>query len=101
MSTVINYDLRSPVKLNGERIEKVSLDFDSLTAADLIEIDNIFTRANESTTIDQALAVREYSKHYQILTAARAAGLPFEFADKVKGKDFVVLTVNAQNFFLG
>lgn len=89
--------LKKPIEFEGQKHNEINLDFDSLTGADILTAEQMYTRSNLSNAGNMA---KEFSKEYQIHVAARAANLPVELFLKLGALDFSVITVAVQNFFL-
>lgn len=88
--------LVKPVTFNNELITEINLNLDALTGADLIEVERQFITAN---AINEAVQIKEYSKEYQVMVAARASGLPVSFYEQLGGRDFSQVTTKVQYFF--
>lgn len=76
-------------------IEKLSLDFDALTGADVLECSQAATVAGAGgqayvTVLDEAFRAR---------IGAKAAKLPFEVIRKLPAREFLALTSLVQRFF--
>ncbi|MEC2128133.1 phage tail assembly protein [Brevibacillus centrosporus] len=90
------YRLSKPIDFEGERITKLDLRFDELTGKDLILC------AKQARRIDpqEIHPGRALTLSYQIAVAAKAAGVPTEMFDQLKGDDFTIVTQMAENFLL-
>ncbi|MBJ6362097.1 phage tail assembly protein [Paenibacillus sp. GCM10012307] len=91
------YTLKKPVEFEGQTIESINLDFDSVTGDDMIAIERRFLAAGNG---HEFLVVKEFNKEYQIQFAARASKLPLEFFKLVSAFDFSRITVQVGNFFM-
>ena len=93
---IIIITLGIPINFNGEIIEKLELDFNSLTGVDICEA--------ESEALGKfytPLPDTNYSTAYQGAIAAKASGLPFEAILEIKSKDFKTVTECTKGFLLG
>lgn len=93
------YTLKNPVVLDGETVSELDLDFDSLTADDILSSERQFN--TEATKNKEFVPIKETSKSYLAFIVARAAKQPVENIRKLSAKDFSQVTVLAQNFLLG
>ncbi|WP_141296429.1 phage tail assembly protein, partial [Brevibacillus centrosporus] len=86
------YRLSRPIVFEEEKIEKLDLRFDELTGKDLILC------AKQARRIDpqEIHPGRALTLSYQIAVAAKAAGVPTELFDKLKGDDFTIITQMAE-----
>lgn len=94
---MIIFKLSKPVEFEGKTYDEIPLDLESLNGNDMLNVERQFL-AGEG---NQAVMVKEFSKEYQALVAARAAKLPFEFFQSIGAYDFSRVTVRVQNFFIG
>ncbi|WP_028856083.1 phage tail assembly protein [Psychrilyobacter atlanticus] len=93
---IVIITLGIPINFNGEIIEKLELDFNSLTGVDICEA--------ESEALGKfytPLPDTNYSTAYQGAIAAKASGLPFEAILEIKSKDFKTITECTKGFLLG
>lgn len=93
---IIIITLGIPINFNGEIIEKLELDFNSLTGVGICEA--------ESEALGKfytPLPDTNYSTAYQGAIAAKASGLPFEAILELKSKDFKTVTECTKGFLLG
>jgi len=91
------FKLLKPVEFDGHTYTEIDLDLDNLNGNDMMMVERQFVTISNSNHI---VTVKEFSKEYQILTAARAAKLPFEFFQQISAKDFSRITIRVQNFFV-
>lgn len=89
--------LIKPIVFQGEEVKEIEFDLDGLTGEDMIYVDRVFLSTSD---INQGITIKETSKEYQILVAARAARQPAELFYKLKAKDFSRVTLRVQNFLL-
>lgn len=90
------YRLSTPIQFDGDTITELDLRFEDLTGKDLILC------AKQARIIDpqEVRPARALSLSYQIAVAAKAAGVPHELLEKLKGDDFTMVTQRAENFLL-
>ncbi|MDR7318917.1 phage tail assembly protein [Brevibacillus nitrificans] len=90
------YKLSTPITFEGQLISELDLRFDDLTGKDLILC------AKQARRIDpqEVRPGRALSLSYQIAVAAKAANVPVELFDHLKGDDFTIATQQAENFLL-
>lgn len=88
------YKLVRPITFDGEEVKELVLDFDELTGRDLL------TCARQAQTMEpnEVALVRALSLPYQVVVAAKAAGVPAELINSLKAKDFTQVTQRAQTF---
>lgn len=87
-----------PITHEGEEIKEIRLDFDSLTGGKLIEVERQFLMASP---LNEGVSIKEYSKEYQALVAAKISNYPIEVFHQLGGRDFSNVTIMVQNFFIG
>ncbi|OBZ08253.1 hypothetical protein A7975_27360 [Bacillus sp. FJAT-26390] len=92
------YVLSKPVDFDGEIFKELDLDFDSLTGEDILSAERQFNAIAAKTR--DVVSMKETSKSYLSLVAARAAKVAPELMNKLSAKDFSKVTVLAQNFLL-
>ncbi|NTU28849.1 phage tail assembly protein [Brevibacillus sp. HB1.1] len=90
------YKLSRPFSFDGKEYTELDLDLDSITGEDLMSCER---QLNASTK--DLVFVKELSKPYLALVAARAAKVPVELIHKLPAKDFSKVTMLVQNFLLG
>ena len=87
---------KNPFVFEGETHEGVELDFDNLTGDDI-------ERAQEYLSVAKkplGHSVPELSKAYCAQVAALAAKQPVEFIRRLPAREYVRVTLEAQNFLL-
>ncbi|GEB35309.1 phage tail assembly protein [Brevibacillus parabrevis] len=89
------YKLSRPFSFDGTEYTELSLDLDALTGEDMMSCE----RQLNATTND-VVYVKELSKLYLALVAAKAAKVPVEVIKKLPAKDFSKITMRVQNFLL-
>lgn len=87
----IEYKLKKPFEFEGEFYDKLFINFESLTGGDV-------ERAAEGVV---GAAVVETDKRFHAALVARAAGVPREFLQFMSAKDYIEVTLHAQNFIMG
>lgn len=91
------FTLLKPITFQGKEIKEISLDLAALTGMDMIAAEREFIR---SMPDNERVALKELSKEYQTLVAARASNMPVEFFDQLGLKDFSRVTIGVQRFLL-
>ncbi len=89
-------ELSKKVTFNDLEVEKIELDFGSLTGADICEAETSFR-----DRFFQPIPDANYSIAYQASVAAKAAKLPYELILKLNHKEFSAVTGAAKGFLLG
>lgn len=89
------YTLSKPITVDGQLYSELNFDFDSLTAKDMISID-------QSLQTDGIIVANmaELSKSYLIYVAARAAKINVKIFEELSLKDATRITAIAQTFLL-
>ncbi|MCZ8520125.1 MULTISPECIES: phage tail assembly protein [Paenibacillus] len=95
-ASVQTFTLSKPYLFDGESHTEIKLNFDALTGEDLIACERQLNVLYPGTTIP----MKEISKQYLAVVAAKAAGVPVEFMQKLPAKDFSKVTIRVQNFLL-
>lgn len=93
----MKFKLRKPVEFDGNTVMEINLDLESLTGEDILQVERQFSYGNSE---NQANMIKEFSKEWQILVAAKAAKLPKEFFLRIDARDFSLITIAVQNFFV-
>ncbi|MDQ0114356.1 phage tail assembly protein [Paenibacillus harenae] len=93
------YILSKPISDEGEEIVELNLDFDDLSANDILAAERQFN--TEMAKNKDFAPVKEFAKSYLAIIVAKAAGQPLEVIYKLKANDFSKVTMLAQNFLLG
>ncbi|EJW19143.1 phage tail assembly protein [Paenibacillus alvei] len=88
------YKLIRPISFDGEEVKELVLDFDELTGQDLLAC----ARQAQVMAPNEVNLVRALSLTYQVVVAAKAAGVAAELIQSLKAKDFTQVTQRAQNF---
>ncbi len=93
---IITIGLSSKLKFNDVEVEKVELDFNSLTGADLCDAETNFRER-----YFQPIPDANYSQAFQAAVAAKASKLPYELILELNLKDFSRVTGATKGFLLG
>ncbi len=88
--------LYKPITVDSREITEITLNFNTLTAADL---DNI--EADMSASGGAKHPVPALSNAYNLRVAARAAGINYHELMRLSAKDATKLSLLAQNFLVG
>lgn len=87
-----------PIEFEGKKYEEISLDLDSITGNDLELAENQFIAQNPEIAAQTAL--KELSKGYQSILAAKAAKVPVEFIKALPAREYSKVTMAVQVFLL-
>lgn len=93
---IIKIKLSKKIKFNDVEIEKIELDLNSLTGADICEAETNFRER-----FYQPIPDSNYSQAYQAAVVAKASKLPYELILELNLKDFSKVTGAAKGFLLG
>jgi len=93
---VITVNLSSKIKFNEIEIEKIELDFNSLTGGELCDAETNFRER-----YFQPIPDANYSQAFQAAVAAKASKLPYELILELNLKDFSRVTGATKGFLLG
>ncbi|MGG1638230.1 phage tail assembly protein [Paenibacillus sp. NRS-1760] len=88
--------LHRSIDVDGEKITEFEINFEDLSADDILSADRQYSAENPGETS----FVKEISKSYLAYIAARGVKQPVEVIRKLYAKDFTRITVLAQNFLL-
>ncbi len=86
--------LKKPVDIDGEKVDKIAYDLDSLTGND---IERAITELGKKGVI---VAMVETDQRYHAMLFAIAAGIAYEDVTRLSSKDFVKATTVVRDFFL-
>ncbi len=92
---IIKVKLSKKVKFNDVEVEKIELDFNSLTGADICEAEGNF-RDKFHVPVPEA----NYSKGFQAAVAAKASNLPYDLILELNYVDFTKVTGAAKGFLM-
>jgi len=90
--------LSKPVQFEGKEYKELVLDVDSLTGNDIELAENQFIAQNAQIAAQTPL--KDLSKGFQAILAARAAKVPVEMIKALPAKDYSKVTIVIQNFLL-
>jgi hypothetical protein len=94
-----SYPLQIPITFEGEKIEKLNLDFERLTGKDLLVCAKIARQLDPEESV--IAAIRAFSATYQVAVAASAANVTPDHIQALKGPDYIQVTQQAANFLMG
>lgn len=89
-------ELNKPLELDGESIEKIELNYENMTGADILDIDmelRALGITNGFSTIHNHDAL--------LLLSSRASGIISEDLKKLNAVDFLEVIMTTRNFFIG
>lgn len=85
--------LSKPIETTNGTVTEVNLDFDSLTGQDIIDAEKEFSIRGGNAIM------KENSKMYQGIIAAKVSGIIYDDLLLCTAKDFSKITLQVQNFF--
>lgn len=97
-STAKIIDLKRPVLFDGQPVTSIVLDFEGLTGADIEEAEVQFTA--ESPQNAATTPVKEMSKAFCAILAAKAAKKPVEFIRNLGAADYAKVTTQVTVFLM-
>lgn len=86
-------NLSKPMKVKGEEVRELSLDFDKITGRVMMDLESKCRAMNDSTPD------LTFSMKYQAMLAAKAAGVKYDDILDLSGKD-MTLVISAVKSFL-
>ena len=86
--------LRKPFELDGETVEKIEYDLDSLTGNDIEQAISALGKKGIVVTLV------ETDQRYHAMLFALAAGIAYEDVNRLPAKDFNKATTAVRDFFL-
>jgi len=89
-------ELNKPITHQGETLNEVNLDLESLTAEDLIQAETEHAMTSGGVT-----GVAELSKTYLLHVASRAMKLPWDDVKTMSARDVSKITMEVQSFLIG
>lgn len=92
MSEII-HTLSRPFEFEGKKYEFLTFDFDKLSGKDLREIRRSFENPG------RPVAMLAMDEEFLMLTAAKAAQVPYEFMDALPLADVIAITTMASGYF--
>jgi hypothetical protein len=87
--------LQKALKHKGQELTELDIPLETLTGADLIEVEQQLIQAGKLTLM------ADFAKVYLIRVAARAARIPVEVLESLSARDFTVVTGRVQGFLMG
>jgi hypothetical protein len=90
--------LSKTVQFEGREYKELFLDVDSLTGNDIEQAESQFIAQNPQIAAQTAL--KELSKGFQAILAAKATKVPVELIKALPAKDYSKITTKIQNFLL-
>lgn len=97
-STAKIIDLKRPVQFDGQTITSIVLDFEGLTGVDIEQAEAQFTAENPQNAA--TTPVKEMSKGFQAIVAAKAAKKPVELIRQLAAPDYSKVTAQTMVFLL-
>ena len=91
------FDLVRPINFEGQDYTELTLDFEGLTGADLEKAEMQFTAENPQNGI---VMVKEMSKGFAAIVAAKAAKVPVELIRKLSAPDYSKITMRTTLFLM-
>lgn len=92
-----DFDLKRPIEFEGNKIEKLILDFDALTGADLEKAEMQYTAESPQNALTM---VKEMSKGYAAIVAAKAANVPVALIRRLSAPDYSKITMRTTLFLM-
>lgn len=90
----MEFKLSKPLVFEDKTYDVLTLDFESLTGADIEQVER------ELAAMGLSIGMLETSKAYLAAVAARAAGVRADLIKRLPAKDYSKLTVQVQTFLL-
>lgn len=97
-STAQTVKLKRPILFDGQTVESIVLDFESLTGADIEQAETQFTAENPQNAATTPM--KEMSKGFQAIVAARAAKKPVALIRQLAAPDYSKVTAQTMLFLL-
>lgn len=86
--------LKTPIDLDGEKVDTISYDLDSLTGND---IERAITELGKKGIV---VAMVETDQRYHAMLFSMAAGIAYEDVNRLSAKDFTKASTAVRDFFL-
>lgn len=90
---IVKVPLKSPVEINGEKIDMIVLDFTEMTGEDILKVD-------EELRLEGKIFDNIFNQHAILLLAAKAAKMIPDDLKKLKAGDYLEITFQTRNFFI-
>lgn len=88
-----------PIKFDGKEYKELVMDTDSLTGNDIELAEGQFIAQNPEIAAQSPL--KELTKGFQSILAAKSAKVPVELIQSLPAKDYSKVTMKIQTFLLG
>ena len=88
------FELKKPIKIDGEEKTEISYDFDALTGED------VHRATTELQSAGVMISTLEFDTNYHAAIFAKAAGISYEDMKRFSAKDYTRASALARNFFL-
>ena len=85
--------LSKPIKVKGEDVQDVCLDFDKLTGKDIIAAEA------QARSVGESVVPIYSSMRYQGIIAAKIIGVKMDDIEELPSKDYINLITPVANFF--
>lgn len=89
-------ELNKPLEIDGGKIEKIELNYEHMTGADILAID-MELRASGITTGFSTI----HNHDALLLLSSRASGIIADDLSKLNAVDFLEVIMTTRNFFIG
>lgn len=89
--------LKKPLEFEGERYEKIVLDFEGLTGEDIEKAEMQFNAENPQNSM---VMVKEMAKGFTAIVAAKAAGVHVNVIRKLSAADYSKVTMRTTLFLM-
>lgn len=90
---------KKPYNFEGKEYSEIDLNLDALTGTNIEEAEMQFTTQNPTVAVQTPL--KEMSKGFQCVIAAKSSKQPVEFFKGLPARDYVKVTQRVQTFLLG
>lgn len=91
-------ELKRPIEFEGERYEKITLDFEFLTGEDIEKAEMLFYAESPQNSV---IMVKEMAKGFAAIVAATAAGVHPSVIRKLSAADYTKITMRTTVFLMG
>ena len=90
--------LSRPVNFDGDEIKEINLDFEKLTGEDIERAEMQYNAENPQNSLTM---VKEMSKGFAAIVAAKAAGVNVGVIRKLSAPDYAKVTMRTALFLMG
>lgn len=97
---IVKVKLTAPLKVNGQDLRELDLDFDAVTADDYCRASE---RKGKGTGLSLAIPLTDSAMHLAVAFFAASHGTPgvaYEDCERLKGADVVRMAAAGQAFFI-